>query len=113
MSSGLVRITGIAFGWIAPTTSFALIVRKPKSVCSPATGFALVPRTPVQDVHRPAKNASGRFCANANQVGVFFGFVSAYSQKLVHGTRQRLEGPSQGRQWGLLLLRMFVTGAPN
>jgi hypothetical protein len=48
----------------------------------------------------------------ANQVGVFFGFVSAYSQKLVHGTRQRLAGPSHRRQCGLLVLRMFVTGAP-
>ncbi len=95
-------------------TSFASVVRKPKSVCSPSTGFAFVPRTPVQVVHSPAKNASGRSSENANHVGVFFGLVSAYSQKLVHGTTQRLAGVSQRRQCALLVFLMFVTGAlPN
>ena len=38
----------------------------------------------------PAKANSGLSSARANQVGVLRGFVSAYSQKDVAGTMQRL-----------------------
>src|SRR4030088_383274 len=94
------------------TTALASVVRKPNSMCSPSTGFALVPRVPVHMVHTPAKNASGRLSSSANQVGVFLGFVSAYSQNEVHGTMHRSSGLSHRRQCGDAVLRMFVTGGP-
>src|SRR5665213_15700 len=97
---------------MVPTTSFASVVRNPKSWCSPSTGFAFVPRVPVHMVHTPATSANGRSLPNANHVGVFLGLVSAYSQNEVHGTTQRFSGLSQRRQCGLLVLRMFVIGAP-
>jgi hypothetical protein len=81
-------------------------------VCCPSTGFAFVPRLPVQVVHTPANTANGLVSSKANHVGVFFGFVSAYSQNEVHGTTQRFAGFSHPRQCGLLVFRMFVTGAP-
>ncbi len=40
------------------------------------------------------------------------GLVSAHSQNDVTGTRQRVAGPSQRRQCGPFVLRMFVSGAP-
>ena len=45
-SCGVVRITGIAFGWMAPTSAFASVVRKAKMslVVSPSFTF----RTDVQ-----------------------------------------------------------------
>ena len=43
-------------------------------------------------VQIPAKASSGRLSSPANHVGVLRGFVSAYSQKLVNGTRQRFFG---------------------
>ena len=74
----------------------------------------LVPRVPVQLVQIPAKQNSGRSSARANQVGVFRGLVSSHSQNDVAGTRQRLAGPSQRRQCGLAVLRIFVTAVvPN
>src|SRR5579862_2888369 len=60
----------------------------------------------------PAKTASGRSSPSANQVGVLRGLVSAYSQKDVKGTKQRLAGFNQARQCELLTLRMLVIGAP-
>src|SRR4051795_5597304 len=71
-------------------------------------GFDLVPRTPFHSVQMPAKATSGRFSSMANHFGVLFGLVSAYSQKDVNGTRQRLSGASHRRQCGDLVLRMFV-----
>lgn len=97
-SSGVVRITGIASGWIAPTTSFASVVKKPKCGRSLWNGFAQIAE----------KNASGRSSLMANHVGVFFAIVCAYSQKLVHGTTQRFSVFSQGHQYRLLVLRIFV-----
>ena len=46
---GFVRISGIAFGCTAATTSFASVVKNPNSWCSPSTGLALVPRTPIHE----------------------------------------------------------------
>src|SRR5208337_2281457 len=110
-SSGVVRMTGMAFGWIGATMALASVVRKPNSSCLPSTGALLGPRTPRHRVHRPAKANSGLSALNANHIGVLRGFVSAYSQNDVAGTRQRWEGPSHPCQCGLLKLRMFVTGA--
>jgi hypothetical protein len=61
---------------------------------------------------RPAKANKGLSSPGANQMGVSRGFVSAYSQNDVAGTRQRFPLPSHPRQCGLLTLRMLVTGAP-
>src|SRR5208283_4616627 len=56
------------------------------------------PLTPIQGVHRPAKAKSGRSSLSANHIGVLRGFVSAYSQNDVAGTRQRFRLPSHPRQ---------------
>jgi hypothetical protein len=52
------EMTGMAFGWIAPTTSFGSVVRNANRsfVVSPSFTF----RTEVQRVQMPAKNASRR-----------------------------------------------------
>ncbi len=71
----------------------------------------MAPRKPVHVVQMPAKANSGRSSSSANQVGVFFGLVSAYSQNEFTGTRQRFAGPSRRRQCGLFVLRMLITGA--
>ena len=65
-SSGVVRITGIAFGWMAPTSAFGSVVRNAKMslVVSPS----LTLRTDVQLVQMPAKQARGRVSSNANQM---------------------------------------------
>src|SRR5947207_12426429 len=76
-------------------------------------GFALVPRTPIHSVQIPANATSGRVSSIANHFGVLFGLVSAYSQKDVNGTRQRLSGPTHLRQCGELVLRMFVVMPGN
>src|ERR1019366_6651688 len=70
------------------------------------------PRVPRHLVQTPAKTESGRSSPNANHVGVFFGFVSVYSQNEVHGTTQRLSGMNQRRQCGDFTFRMFVIVAP-
>ncbi|WP_319799699.1 hypothetical protein [Microvirga rosea] len=49
-------------------------------------GSALVLRVPVHGCRIPAKAASVRSSDKANQVGVCFGLVSSYSQKLVSGS---------------------------
>jgi len=83
--SAVVRITGMALGWIGATSAFASVVKKPYSWCSPSTALAFVPRLPCQLVEMPAKKASGRSAPRENQVGVLRGRVSSYSQKEVHG----------------------------
>jgi hypothetical protein len=62
---GVLRITGIALGWTAPTSAFGSVVRKAKMslVVSPALIF----RTDVQFVQTPAKQASGRVSSSADQ----------------------------------------------
>src|SRR5271157_5179202 len=87
-------MTGMAFGWTGATTELASVVRKPKSSCSPSTGALFGPRTPRQGVHRPAKAKSGLSTLSANHMGVLRGFVSAYSQNEVAGTRHRLRLPT-------------------
>ena len=111
-SSGVVRMTRMALGWMCATIALASVVRKPNSRRSPSIGAVLGPRTPRQEAHRPAKANKGRSSVGANQIGVLRGQVSAYSQNEVAGTRQRFSLPSPPRQCGLLTLRMFVTGAP-
>src|SRR5208337_264882 len=67
ISSRVVRTTGIAFGWIAPTSLFGSVVRNAKIsfVVSPSFTF----RTEVQRVQMPAKKANGRVSSKANQTG--------------------------------------------
>src|SRR6201982_3210239 len=115
-SSSVVRITGIAFGWIGFTTAFACVVRKPYTSCGPGIGFDFVPRSPLNVVQMPAKANSGRSSLSANHTTFFFlvsGFGSgAYSAKLLAGTKQRFSGLSHMRQCGEDVLRMLVTGGP-
>src|SRR5580693_835837 len=84
ISSRAVRTTGIAFGWITPTSLFGSVVRNAKMsfVVSPSFTF----RTEVQRVQMPAKKANGRVSSKANQTGgrVPSGSTS-FSEKLVHG----------------------------
>jgi hypothetical protein len=108
MSSGVVRTTGIAFGWIAPTSLFGSVVRKAKMsfVVSPSLTF----RTDAQRVQMPAKNAKGRVSSKANQTGGWEPSGStSFSEKLVKGTPQRFSIPSQRRQCGDVTLRTLVT----
>jgi hypothetical protein len=111
-SAGVVKMTGIALGWIGATIAFASVVRKPNKSCVPSTGALFGPLTPRQGVHRPANANKGRSSLSANHFGVLRGLVSAYSQKEVAGTMQRFCLPSQPRQCGLPTLRMLVIGAP-
>jgi hypothetical protein len=82
----------------------------------PGTGFDFVPRSPLNDVQKPAKAVSGRSSLSANHTTSFFfvsGFGSgAYSAKLLAGTKPRFSGLSQPRKCGDDVLRMFVTGGP-
>jgi hypothetical protein len=57
-------------------------------------GALFGPLAPCQDVNKPAKANSGLSSPRANQAGVLRGFVSAYSQNDVAGTRQRFRLPS-------------------
>src|SRR3546814_4189736 len=71
-------------------------------------------RTFRTDVHPctqiPAKNASGRSSASANHAGGREpSGCGSGSLNDVHGTTQRLSGPSQRRQCGDLTLRTLVT----
>src|SRR5690348_14711936 len=79
-------------------------------------GFDLVPRSPLNAVHIPAKANSGRLSSSANHTTSFFfvsGFGSgAYSAKLLAGTKHRFSGLSHMRQCGEEVLRIFVTGGP-
>ena len=76
----------MAFGWIAPTSALASVVRKLKTRCSPSIGLVFVPRTPAHCRQMPANAANGLSSAKANHVGVFFGLVSSYSQNDVNQT---------------------------
>jgi hypothetical protein len=77
-SSGVVRITGIALGWIAPTSAFGSVVRNAKMsfVVSPSLTF----RTDVQLAHMPAKASRGRLSSGANQTGTFLPSIVSYSE---------------------------------
>ena len=46
----------MAFGWMAPASTFGSVVRKAERSVSPSSAF----RTDVQFVQMPAKQASGR-----------------------------------------------------
>src|SRR4029077_2621886 len=99
ISSRAVRTTGIAFGWIAPTSLFGTVVRNAKMslVVSPSFTF----RTEVQRVQMPAKKANGRVSSKANQTaGREPSGRTLFSEKLVQGTTQRFSNPSQRRQCG-------------
>jgi hypothetical protein len=93
-SAGVVRVTGIAFGWIGATTAFGSVVRKPKTSCCPSTGALFGPRTPRQGVHRPANANNGRSWLSANHFGVFAASYPSISKTRSAGTMQRLCLPS-------------------
>lgn len=78
--------------------SVGLAGQKSDRPCSPPRGFFIEPRSPVHGVQMPAKKARGSFVSSANHRAVFFGFVSPYSQKAVHGTMQRHSTPVHRRQ---------------
>src|SRR5258708_570108 len=103
-SSGVVRITGIAFGWMAPTSAFGSVVRNAKRslVVSPSLTFP----TDVQLVQMPAKQARGRVSSRANQMSPPSALLN--SLKLLNGTTQRFSTPSQRVQCLLFALRMLV-----
>lgn len=108
-SSSLVRMTGMALGWMAATTALGSEVRKPNNSCRPGLGVLSDPRTPSQLVQIPAKKASGLSWLMANHRLDLRGFVSSHSQNVVHGTRQRCSGPSHRRQWEEAIFRILVT----
>jgi hypothetical protein len=87
ISSRVIKMTGIAFAWMAPTTLFGSVVKNAKMsfVVSPSFIF----RTEVQRVQTPAKKASGRVSSNANQTG------GAHTARSARGVR---EDPGEGRQ---------------
>jgi len=70
----------------------------------------------LNSVQIPAKAVSGLSAFSANHTTSFFLVSglgsSAYSAKLLNGTRHRLSGFSQPRQCGEEVFRMLVTGAP-
>src|SRR3954468_22271974 len=103
-SSGVVRITGIAFGWMAPTSALGSVVRNAKMslVVSPSLTF----RTDVQLVQMPAKQARGRVSSSANQMSPPSALLN--SLKELNGTTQRLSVPSHLVQCLLFTLRMLV-----
>src|ERR1700744_6491409 len=86
-SSSVVRITGIALGWIGATTAFGTVVRNPQTSCGPGIGLDFVPRSPLNVVQMPAKANRGRLSSRANHTTSFFlvsGFGSGeYSAKLL------------------------------
>ena len=61
-SAGVVRMTGMALGWIGATIALASVVRKPKSSCSPSTGA----------LFRAAHAAPGRPHAGESEEGPIF-----------------------------------------
>src|ERR1700694_2835750 len=103
-SDVVVKITGIAFGWMAPTSAFGSVVRKAKMslVVSPS----LTLRTDVQLVQMPAKQARGRVSSKANQMSPPSALLN--SLKELNGTTQRLWAPSHRVQCLLFTLRMLV-----
>ena len=108
ISARVVRMTGIALGWIGATTAFGSVVRKAKRslVVSPSLTFL----TDVQRVQIPAKKASGRLSSSANQTGGREpSGRTSFSENEVNGTTQRLSTPSQRRQCGEATLRTLVT----
>ena len=92
-SSGVVRMTGMAFGWIDATTALGAVVRKPNSSCSPSTGALLGPRTPRQGVHRPAKAKSGLSSLRANHMGVLRGFGGGLRSSMLAAIKPRSRRP--------------------
>jgi hypothetical protein len=68
-SSGVVRMTGMALGWIGATTAFASVVRKPNNSCCPSTGALFGPRTPRQGVQRPANDRCHLVGENSGEQG--------------------------------------------
>jgi hypothetical protein len=79
----------ILFSWIGADFDIRIGGQKTEQLMLAFDRIFFVPRAPVHVVQMPAKNASGRLSSRANQLGIFLGFVSAYSQNDVKGTTQR------------------------
>src|SRR6185437_4015572 len=103
-SSGVVKITGIAFGWMAPTSTLGSVVRNAKRslVVSPSLTF----RTDIQLVQMPAKQARGRVSSSANQMSPPSALLN--SLKELNGTTQRFSVPSHRAQCLLPTFLMLV-----
>jgi hypothetical protein len=116
-SSGVVRITGIALGWMAPTSAFGSVRHERVEVVD---GLAFLTfRTDVQNLRRlgrirpdrivigpvimapflanqmPAKQASGRVSSSANQTSPPSALLNSLNE--LNGTTQRFSAPSHSR----------------
>jgi hypothetical protein len=98
--------------------SFSASTVSPSSQRSNSSVVVALDRRALRPSHAPPPPPEARegeqrpVFAERKQVGVLRGFVSAYSQNDVAGTRQRFLAESQPRQCGLETLRMLVTGWP-
>src|SRR3569623_3113998 len=91
---------------MAPTSAFGEVVRKPKR--SASTSPSLTLRTDFHfGTHMPAKKFSGRSSLNANQMSPPSALLNSLNEE--NGTTQRFSTPSQRRQCGEAVLRIFVT----
>jgi hypothetical protein len=91
-SVGVVRITGVALEWIAPTSEFGSVVRNVKRslVVSPSFTF----RAGVQLVQMPAMQARGRLSSVANQISPPSALLNSLNE--VNVITQQLPTPSGG-----------------
>jgi hypothetical protein len=101
-SSSVVRITGIAFGWIGSMTAFGDVVRNPKTRCGPGIGFDLVPLDAmlqalglkvvlIEDAVSTARTLVLRTPVQSNQQR--FGNVSRLTPKLLPPPSQPASSP--------------------
>src|ERR1019366_7122048 len=97
-------ITGIAFGWMAPTSEFGSVVRNAKMSLFVSPSFTF--RTEVQLVQMPAKQARGRDSSMANQMSPPSALLNSLNE--LNGTTQRFSTASHRVQCLLFTLRMLV-----
>lgn len=108
-SSGVRRVTGIAFGWMAPTSLFGSQVRKAKRSFAVSPSFTFLTNFQPRQ-WMPAKKASGGVSSKANQTyGREPSGWGSGSAKLVNGTTHRFSVPSRRRQCDEATLRTLVT----
>ena len=109
-SAGVVRITGIAFGWIGATIALASVVRNPNSSCCPSTG-ALRPSDAAPG-RGPRKRRSA--CPQLARTKWASCVVWCPRTRKTRSPERCSEflGPSHARQFGLETFRMFVIGWP-
>jgi hypothetical protein len=101
ISSGVVKITGIAFGWMTSTSAFGSVVRNAKMslVVSPLTFL-----TDVQLVQMAAKQARGRLSSRANQMSS----PSALFQEALNGRPVTWLEKVSGEQYQKVRFKSFA-----